>query len=313
MLRRLDIDVVHVADENLDVLLGVSATRPIRRLLSTIALVAIIRVGRMALVRTVQNRPGSPTDRPITRLADQLLDRATTRYIVFDRADAFSDRTTVIPHAHYRDRFIGYPRGAQVPGRVLCLSASEVYSERVALLELVRGAKTEGVSGRLAGVIPAALKATIEQDSSHHSAMISFSLGPLSDGARVQEIDRSEVVLVPEVDTLEQLQTVFLALSLDRAVLVPRTEAMSNLAQATGAGWVHLFEASLTSADLDKALDAARNSDRAQQPYLEGRELASTHDAYAAAFRAAAGLLRNRTAGPHRTEPARESPDERPR
>jgi beta-1,4-mannosyltransferase len=226
----------------------------------------------------------------IQRLANRVLDRATTTFVVLDDSSASPDaaRTTVIPHPHYRDRYVGYPRAAMVRGRVLCVSAGELPSQAADLLAIPRVTDTAGVTIRLAGIAAGALQEFARSAVAQHSATVSTRFERLSDGAQVQEIDAAEIVVLPKVESLTDLQLVFLVLSLDRPVLVPRTAATSRLAEQMGPGWVHVTDGPITAEVVDEVFAAIRGSNRAERPALDGRDLAATHAAYESVFRSAA-------------------------
>lgn len=289
-LRRFDVDVVHVCDEHLDSLLGFSERQAIPRLASALLLVSAIRIARIALVRTVLEPAGNETASATARITRRLLDDATARYIRFDDSRTTTDqaRTTVIPHAHFRDRFLGYPRAVKVEGRVLRFANAGLDPDATLFASTVRASKTPGLSTRLAGEFVGQTAANLHENCAGFPYDLSTRLEHLSDGARVQEIDAAELVAVPKIDSLHDLQDVFLALSLDRPVLVPRTESTSLLARQTGPGWVHLFDGPLAPQDIDLALASIRGAQHDARPNLDGRELDAVHEGYAAVFREAA-------------------------
>lgn len=289
VLTRFDVDVVHVAESNLDLLLGTRGATAPQRLLATLALARNLVRHRIALVRTLDDTHRRGPKRRVGRLARRALDRATAAFVVLDESTYTPDptRTTMIPHPHYRDRFVGYPRGQQTAGRMLCVSPGNLPAEAQAFFALPRLTTTPGATLRLAGVARQSLEEPIRSALARHSATISARLERLSDAAQVQEIDDAELVLVPCVTSLHDLQLVFLALSLDRAVLTPHTEAMARLAEVVGPGWIHLSDGPITAEAVDDAFDSLRDPRRAEHPDLDGRDLATTHGAYAAVFRAA--------------------------
>lgn len=287
VLTSFDVDVVHVAEPNLDLLLGTRGVSPYQRLLSTLALARNLRKHQIALVRTYD---GYTAPRPkADRLSERVLDRMTSLYITVDPSVSTPapDRTTVIPHPHYRDRFVGYPRGEQVQGRMLCITQGYLPASARGLLAVARVTSTPGVTLRLAGRATRTLIRSIRSAVAQHSGIVSARLEHLSDGAQVQEIDGAELVVVPRIESMEDLQDVFLALSLDRPVLAPRTAITARLADEVGPGWLHLSDGPMTAEDVDTAFSVLRASDRSDRPNLEGRDLEATHAAYATAFRAA--------------------------
>ncbi|WP_157518153.1 hypothetical protein [Microbacterium resistens] len=295
VLTRFDVDVLHVADAALDSLLGARGTGGLQRLLSTLALIRNLRRHRIALVRMIHRSDKSPGPRRADMLARRLLDRATSRFVVTDDATPTPDpaRTTVIPHPHYRDRFLGFPRGELTPGRVLCVSPGHLPDSVRSVLGAARVAQTPGVELRLAGLLSSELEAHVRSALARRSPTLSTRVELLSDGAQVQEIQAAELVAVPRVETYEDEQRVFLALSLDRPVIVPLNDTTAALTRTVGPGWVHLSEGPITAASLDAAFASLRRDRRTTGPDLEGRDLAVVHSAYADVFASAALSLRS--------------------
>jgi hypothetical protein len=295
VLTAFDVDVVHVAEPNLDLLLGTRGASGYQRLLATLVLARNLRRHRIALVRTLHH-PGKRRTGRAQQLANRALDRATTAFVVLDGMAGSPDarRTAVIPHPHFRDRYVGYPRGGLLRGRMLCVSAGDLPAQVQGLLAIPRITNTEGVTLRLAGTAPRALAESIRSAIARHAGTVSARLERLSDGAQVQEIDSAELVVLPKIETLSDVQIVFLVLSLDRPVLLPRTEAMARLADQVGPGWVILSDGPITAQVVDDAFASLRSNDRAERPALDDRDLATTHAAYAAVFHAAASSRRRR-------------------
>ena len=292
VLTEFDVDAVHVVDRNLDRLLGTRRASSTQRLIATAAFVRNLRRHRIALVRTLHGLHRHRSSR-VDRLAIRLIDSATTTFVVFDDATRTPDssRTVVIPHAEFSDRFLGYPRGEQVAGRVLCITAGALPVAAEDLLGIPRAVSTDGVSLRLVGVPPEQLAASARSALARHGAVFSMRPELVSDGAQVQEIDSAELVVLPQTSALEDLQTALLALSRHRPVLTTHSEPFFELARAVGPGWVHLSAGPITAEDVDAALASLRST-RTQYPNLEGRDLPTIRAAYAEVFRSAIADVR---------------------
>jgi beta-1,4-mannosyltransferase len=297
VLSDFDVDVVHVADPRLDYVLGTRGAGGWHRLFASLVFARNLRRHRVALVRTLH----SPDDRRRGwgwRLSERVLDRATTTFVVLEGSAATPDgsRTTVIPHPHFRDRYVGYPRGEIVEGRLLCISAGDLPSEAKHLLAIPHLADTNGLTLRLAGTASRALAESVRSTVAQQSGIVSARLEPMSDGAQVQEIQSAELVVIPRTTSMSDVQLVHLVLSLDRPVLVPHSEAMARLAGQVGPAWVLLSEGSITTQSVDTAFEAIRSNRRSTRPTLDNRGLSETHAAYEAAFRAASASVRSRMA-----------------
>lgn len=286
VLTRFDIDVLHVADEYLGHLLGSPDTETPESILSVAVLARNLRKHNIALVRTISRASPEPARQSFARRARSILDKATDAFIVFDESTSTPApaKTTLIQHAHYRDRFLGFPRSDAVRNRVLCIASPQPPSETIGLLAIPRVTGTPNLELRIVGTAAPSLTRAIESGVARHPQQLSARLEALSDGAQVQEIDAAEIVVFPEVRTIEQYQTLFLVLSLDRPVLTPRTEAMARLAQQVGLGWLHLSEGAVTADAMDDALARVRASHQRARPNLDGRDLRTTQNAYATLF-----------------------------
>lgn len=291
VLTEFDVDVVHVLDSQLDALLGTKHAGSFQRVLATRALTRNLRKHRIALVRTL-NEAADETALRRDSLARRMLDAATTTFVVFDDCTPTPDkmRTVVVPHAHFRDRFLGYPRGKAIKGRLLCIARGELPRGARQLIAIPRVTATPDVTLRLAGEAANELAAIIRSASAKHSSVISARIERLSDGAQVQEIDAAELVTVPQVDSPSDLQSVFLALSLERPVITPRTPQMSALAAEVGSAWLHLTDGPITATAVDTAFERLRHATEGG-PQLDGRDLTTIRASYAAVFRQSAARV----------------------
>ncbi|WP_336645763.1 hypothetical protein [Microbacterium sp. USHLN186] len=288
VLTDFDIDVVHVLEPHLETLLGTGHGGPLQRLFAVRALTSNLRKHRIALVRTL---PGVGASIGHDRsLAQRMLDEATTAFVVFHESTLTPDasRTTVIPHAHFGERFRGYPRAHSVEGRVLCVARGKLPKAAGALVGTPRVSGIQGVALRFAGEADESLERVIRSAVAQHPRTVSMRLERLSDGARVQEIGAAELVAVPEVESMGDLQTVFLALTLDRPVITPRSPQMAALAEEVGPGWVHLTEGSITASALDEAFTAIRSTSRSRSPRFTQRDLRAVISRYSTVFRLSA-------------------------
>jgi len=289
VLTRFDIDVVHVVDSELDHLLGAPESAPLQRLIAASALARNLRRHRIALVRTLlEEMPREKT--LLERRARQILDDATTHFIVHDStaASPAPERTSVIPHAHFRDRFLGFPRRALTPGLILAPAVGELSEDADRLLAVPRVAQTRGLNVRLVGLAGPERQAAAASTLARHPYQGSARWERISDGGLVAEITSAELIVLPHVASPRHMQMMFVALSLDRPVLTPSTPAVARIAAEAGPGWVHHTEGSITADDIDRTLERSRNLARAPQPILRGREIRATREAYLRTFRRAA-------------------------
>lgn len=283
--RPTDVDVVHVPSTS--AVIGDSRTSEREQVRRARRLAKILKRRRVALVRTLpQDAAGVDRSAPA---AEAILDQATTSYIAFSTAvTAPHDRAViVIPHSHLRHRFLGYPQAAPISGRLLIVSSGALLRSYEPTLKVYAFADLPGCTLRIVGMVPTALEDSFARTLSRHAATISLCDDVLSDGARILEITRSELVVIAAPDNDESVSTIMLALSLDRPVLVESTPATRQLADEVGHDWVRLHNGALTPATLEAAIRSLREAPVIGQPNLTARDPNVIARWYADAFSAA--------------------------
>lgn len=283
-LKRDDVDVVHVHD--LDGLLGGPGATGTQRLENARAVAKHLRRHRISLVRTVTGDAEQAGDGWADRMATRILDRATTAFVVFDEATRTPDpaRTTVIPFAHPGERFLGFPRTEQVPGRLLCISPTFLEPRAAGALKVFSVTDTPGLSLRIVGEVSSEFETLIPRVAARRPDDISTRIERISDGAMVMEISAAELVILPRIETLDDLTVLFTALSLDRPVLVPETGPLRRQADEVGPGWVHLHAGPLTAQLVDETIARLRDADRVGPVDLERRHPDAVAAKYAALY-----------------------------
>lgn len=280
--RYPDVDVVHFHD--VDGFLGGRKKVQKERVAAATAIVDHAQSNGVALVRTVLDSSSSPGDPAV-----EILDQATSRFIVLDQATATpdSDRTTVVPHAHYRDRFLGYPRGEQVPGRLLCIARAGVARSAVGPLKVFSVTDTSDLSLRVVGAPDPALESLLPRAIARNRDTVSARTEMLSDAEMIREIDGAELVILPAVESLADMGLLFTVLSMDRPVLTPDGATVRQLSEEVGSGWIQRYREPITAESIDEAVGALRKSSRPARPDLKGRAMSSTGQAYAEVYREA--------------------------
>jgi beta-1,4-mannosyltransferase len=214
------IDVIHLP--RFEALHGPDAPtgRPLLR--SVIGFVLRLLRHRVALVRTLHGVDRRRSRGRSERLATWILDRATTAFVVVEDSAPLprSGRTTVIGLGTFRDRFVGYPRSEQTPGRLLFLAPVQLGGGVQPVLRAFPDATSPSLSLRVLGPAPAPLVEQVTQLTREHPA-ISACLEHVSTGTVIKEMTASEMVILPGVERLEELTVLTTALSLQRPVLVP--------------------------------------------------------------------------------------------
>ncbi|MFW7415408.1 hypothetical protein [Demequina sp. SO4-18] len=291
--RRTDADVVHL--HRLSALGGNRVKSGKKRIAVSLAFAAMVRSNRVALVRTWHGADANGTGGRSARIANWILNRVTTEFVTVDPSTTGprGASTTLVPYGHYRDRFVGYPRSEPVPGRMLCI-APQLHKHVERIVEAFVDDKAPEGSLRVAGFTTEARASRVERLAEKSPDGVSTRLERLSDGAMVMEISAAELVVLPNASELDDLQVIFMALSLDRPVLVPDSPLTRSIGDSVGPGWVHRYETPLGSDGLASACERARSHPPSEGPRLEGRDRDATAAMYADMFRAAAGKTRRR-------------------
>lgn len=279
--RNQEADVVHILD--LNALLGES-TKDSARVAEAKSFVETLQEQRTALVQTILD--STPAD----DAAQQILDEATETFIVLDNHTPTPDasRTVVVPHAHFRSRFFGYPRAHEVAGRLLCVARSELSRSAEGPLKVFSVTDTPGLSLRVVGDEDPALEQLIPRAVRRAGGSVSARTELLSDAELVREIDAAEYVILPQVTSLEDMTLLYLALSLDRPVMLPESELARELGAEVGPGWINCFDGPVTAEGIDQLVAQARALPRSVRPDLDARDPEVIARRYAEVYRAAA-------------------------
>lgn len=261
----------------------------IPRQLMFLLLLARISARRTAVVRTLHNlgshEQGSRAERALVRA----LDRRTSAWI---RLNPFTPVPTPAPastikHGDYRAWFAQHDRPERPqPGRVLFFGLIRPYKgvedliaafagvpEDAATLHIVGKTGNPETRGRLTTLAAA-------------DPRVDIDLRYADDATLVREVAEAELVVLPYV-AVHNSGSALLALSLDRPVLMPRSDVVGWLQEEVGTDWLIDYEPPLTAATLSDALTVVRGRGSSQAS-LAGREWAALGALHVDVYRAAA-------------------------
>lgn len=286
---------------------GRTPLRMLVRQLLVLLFLARLAVLRIPIVRTVHNveRPTGLTRREYALL--DLIDRRTALRIVLNASTPVADGrlSELIPHGHYREWFAPYPHAEIVQGQLGFAGLIRRYKGVESLIAAFGRARerrpelTLRVGGRPSS---AALESTVTSAAGPGSG-ITATLRHLDDAELVDIVTSSELVVLP-YRFMHNSGGALAALSLDRAILVPRNEVNLALADEVGSAWVWFFDGELTTDQLLAAIDSLRAAAPTGSPDLSHREWSDTGRAHVAAYRRAIRRGRpNRSAHPERQTP----------
>lgn len=254
-----------------------------------------IRIGRIALVRTLHDQqPHEPLNR-LQRWVANLCDRWTTVWIVLnERVPPPTDAPTVTaPHGHYRDWFKADRSTPIAPGRLIHFGLIRRYKGVESLLRAFSSLPDQDLSLRVAGKPVDAASADAIAAAVSSDRRISARCEFLPDEELAAEILESELVVLPFV-TVTNSGSLMLALSLGRPVLVSRSRTVEDMSDEVGEGWIQIFDGELTAEDIRQGLDRVRADARSDQPDLSAREWPVVGELHADAFRLAVSIRRTR-------------------
>lgn len=249
-------------------------------------LLARLRLAGTPIVRTLHNVQPHESRGRVEGWLLARIDAATRRWIRINATTPLrTPATDTILHGHYRDWYAGLPSPQVRKGQLLHFGLLRPYKGVEALLEAMRGLDDPQVRLRICGKpADAAIRATVEQACAG-DRRISAELAYLDDAALATEIGQAELVVLP-YRQMHNSGTLLLALSLDRPVLAPWSEANAAIAAEAGPGWVQLYEGELSPARLAAALAQAGAGGRAR-PDLSARGWEQAGQLHLASYRAA--------------------------
>jgi len=264
-------DVFHVHWPEQLVRAKTPLARWVKRMLASWLLLRF-RISGIAVVRTLHNlSPHEAGDQREARFLARL-EASTDLNIRLNAATPMDPTTGVtILHGHYIGRYPGADVQPSEVGRLLYFGLIRPYKGVERLLEVFDSIDAQNelqlrVVGKPTQALRELILAACEADS-----RISARLEFVPDDVLATEIYRAEMVVLPYKE-MHNSGAILVALSLGRAVLVPRSETNALLAEEVGPGWVNMYEGELTKHILLEALERCRSSARSELPRLSGRD-----------------------------------------
>ncbi|WP_423463031.1 glycosyltransferase [Promicromonospora sp. MS192] len=239
------------------------------------------------VVRTAHNLAPHESGDRLERAFLAALDRRTELWIRLNPTTPLplGVRTATIPHGHYRSVFPPDPATVAEPGRLLQFGLVRRYKGIERLLDVFGSIDDPGLRLTVAGRPEDAGLAEHIAAVAAADPRVETRLEFVPDDVLAREVRRAELVVLPYLQ-MHNSGAALLALSLDRPVLVPRSEATDALAREVGEGWVIMFDGTLQRGDLLRALAAARLvRERGTRPHLADRDWELVGIRHAEAYR----------------------------
>jgi beta-1,4-mannosyltransferase len=263
-----------------------------RRLLEV--LLVLLRLRRIPIVWTAHNlSPHEEGTAAETRSLRRFFRRVDLVIRLTPASPVTAGREAVtIPHGHYRRPFSRFPLRGSESGRILYFGIIRPYKGIDTLIDAFSGIEDPELRLRIVGS-PHAGQAEVIQAACERDRRISGLLRFVEDRELVEEIGRSQLVVLPYRGAMHNSGALIAALSLCRPVLVPASPTNAVLAEEVGPGWILQYPDELTPQVLEKAI-AATARPPAGEPRLGDREWEQVGRRHRDAYRRARVLARSR-------------------
>jgi beta-1,4-mannosyltransferase len=267
-------DVIHIHWPDA-MMRGASARTTFQKQLLTAALLCRLGFRKTAIVQTLHNaRPHELSDSRLERFLVERLNRMTSVAVAINgQTPLLSPHVpqVTILHGHYIKWFDPYERQSLARSRILFFGLIRRYKGVDRLIEQFR--LLDDPAARLV-VRGAAIDSQLREELSVAASAdqrVSLNFGHVSDADLVDEITKSELVVLPYTQ-LHNSGAVILALSLDRPVLVPDLPETRAIQREVGSGWVWLYQDELSAIDIEQVLSRLRVPSQRSEPNLESRD-----------------------------------------
>jgi len=251
----------------------------------TVLLLTRITIRRTPIVRTVHNETPHESGGIAETWLLRWLTTMTRHYVVLNPFSVTpEDRpVTLIPHGHYRDWFRAR-RAAPVSGRLISCGLLRPYKGIESLMEALLSTSYSDLCLHVVGKPVDVEFASQLRRLAAESPRIRLTTEFVPDDVLVDEILASELVVLP-YKKMHNSGIVFVALSLNRPVLVPRNEVNEWIAGEVGSGWVHFFDGGFDDEDLETAIRSLRTDAPLSEPSFTSRSWEEAGRAYASVYR----------------------------
>jgi beta-1,4-mannosyltransferase len=238
----------------------------------TLTLLAVLWVRGIPIARTLHNIDPHEAGSQLESRLLRLIDRRTALFIRLNDHTPVPGRAAVVtvPHPHYLPR-TGHRTDIDViAGRVLYFGIVRPYKGVQTLLDAFLSVPDAEATLRIVGSATGdrgdGVRAAVASDD-----RISARLQYVTDAELDEEILAAEIIVLP-YRHMHNSGALFLALSHNRPVLVPRSGVNEDISREVGAGWVYQFDGDLDGAQLIQTLHDVQRSGPASPPDLGARD-----------------------------------------
>lgn len=232
-----------------------------------------IRLRNKAIVRTVHNltphEPGTWLETKVLTALDQQTD---VRIVLNDATpNPLGTPTVLVPHGHYRDWYDEPGAERTIRGRLLTFGFIRAYKGIDDLLGAFRGTRDSDLTLVIAGRADSDDTSRFLNEQAALDERVSLDLRFVPDEELATHIAQAEMVVLPYRE-VHNSGVALLSLSLNRPILMRRSESSELLQTEFGAEWVILFDGDLTAEVIEGAIVDVRANPRSPRADMSSRE-----------------------------------------
>lgn len=179
--------------------------------------------------------------------------------------------TVYIPHGHYKERFARHPRSSSEVGRIVFFGLIRPYKNVPRLIEAFAEAARPGEFLSVVGKPQEEWLRTEIVEAAAGIEQVGLDLRFVADEELVAEVTRAQLVVLPYLE-MNNSGALFVALSLGRPVLVPRSAVNEAIAAEVGPEWIRLFDGEMTSDVLRRGLEWSQSPRTERTPAMTQRD-----------------------------------------
>lgn len=232
-----------------------------------------LRLTRTPVVWTMHNlEPHEAAGRSERERVQSLLKRVTATIALNpSQRSSLPVPSVYIPHGHYKERFAKYRHASIEPGRVLYFGLIRPYKNVPALITAFSSAAQSNEVLSVVGKPKEEwLRAEVE-DAVARTEQVELDLRFVEDEDLVAQVTRAQLIVLPYLE-MNNSGALFVALSLGRPVLVPRSPVNEAVAKEVGSEWMLLYDGDIDAETLREGLAWSSASRTHTAPAMNERD-----------------------------------------
>lgn len=179
--------------------------------------------------------------------------------------------TVYIPHGHYKERFARHLQSEMETGRIVFFGLIRPYKNVSRLIEVFAEGARPGEFLSVVGRPQEEWLRTEIVEAAAGIEQIGLDLRFVADEELVAEVTRAQLVVLPYLE-MNNSGALFVALSLGRPVLVPRSAVNEAIAAEVGSEWMWLFDGEMTADLLRRGIEWSQTPRTERTPAMAQRD-----------------------------------------